>query len=87
MLSGLADRALRRDGVEMLRIIDSTPIPLGQLVTWVDWNGRIRGLKLHVLYDPRQDQPQRIAITPSTINDVVVGEQVPIEAGYLARRA
>jgi putative transposase len=62
MLSGLADRALRRDGVEMLRIIDSTPIPLGQLVTWVDWNGRIRGLKLHVLYDPRQDQPQRIAI-------------------------
>jgi putative transposase len=83
MLSGLADRALRRDGVEMLRIIDSTPIPLGQLVTWVDWNGRIRGLKLHVLYDPRQDQPQRIAITPSTINDVVVGEQVPIEAGAI----
>jgi putative transposase len=83
MLSGLADRALRRDGAEMLRIIDSTPISLDQLVTWADWNGRIRGLKLHVLYHPLADQPQRIAITPSTINDVVVGERVPIEAGAI----
>jgi putative transposase len=82
-LSKLAGRTLRRDGAEMLRIIDSTSIPAGQLVTWATWNGRIRGLKLHVLYNPLEDRPQRIAITPSTVNDVLMGEQVAIEAGAI----
>jgi putative transposase len=81
MLSGLADRALRREGGEMLRLVDATPIPLDQMVTWADWNGRTRGLKLHVVYDPGADHPRRIEITPSTVNDVQVGKEVPIEAG------
>jgi putative transposase len=80
-LSGLADREMRREGREMLRLIDATPIPLGKLIGWAKWNGRTRGLKLHVVYDPAADNPQRIAITHSTVNDVEVGEQVPIEAG------
>jgi len=81
MLSGLADRVLKREGAEMLRLIDATPIPLDELVSWAKWNGRTRGLKLHVVYDPAADQPQRIAITPATVNDVEVGQEVPIEAG------
>ena len=81
MLSGLADRVLRREGVQMLRLIDATPIPLDELITWATWNGRTRGLKLHVVYDPAADQPQRIAITPATVNDVEVGQETPIEAG------
>jgi len=81
MLSGLADRALKRDGAEMLRLIDSTPIPLDEVVRWAEWNGRTRGLKLHVVYDPSVDHPRRIEITPSTVNDVEVGKAVPIEAG------
>ncbi len=81
MLSGLADRVLKREGAEMLRLIDATPIPLDELVTWAKWNGRTRGLKLHVVYDPAADQPQRIAITPATVNDVEVGQEAPIEAG------
>jgi len=80
-LSGLADRVLKREGAEMLRLIDATPIPLDELVTWAEWNGRTRGLKLHVVYDPAADQPQRIAITPATVNDVEVGQEVPIEGG------
>jgi len=83
MLSGQADRVLRREGAAMLRLIDATPIPLDELVTWAQWNGRTRGLKLHVVYDPAADQPRRIAITPATINDVEVGQQVPIEAGAI----
>jgi IS4 transposase len=81
MLAGLADRVLRREGSEMLRLIDATPIPLGQLVTWADWNGRTRGLKLHVVYDPGADHPRQIEITPATVNDVQVGKEVTIEAG------
>ncbi|MGB8180751.1 MAG: IS4 family transposase [Stellaceae bacterium] len=81
MLSGLADHALKREGSEMLRLIDATPIPLDQVVTWAGWNGRTRGLKLHVVYDPMADHPRRIEITPSTVNDVQVGKTVPIETG------
>jgi IS4 transposase len=81
MLSSLAGRVLRREGSEMLRLIDATPIPLDEFITWADWNGRTRGLKLHVVYDPAADHPQRLAITPATVNDVEVGQTVPIEAG------
>jgi IS4 transposase len=80
-LSALADRTLKREGAQMLRLIDSTPIPLDQLVTWADWNGRTRGLKLHVVYDPGADHPRCLAITPSTVNDVTPAQQVPIEVG------
>jgi putative transposase len=89
MLSGLADRVLRREGSEMLRLIDATPIPTHELATWAEWNGRTRGLKLHVVYDPAADQPRRITITPATVNDVEVGQQVPIEvdATYIYDKA
>jgi IS4 transposase len=80
-LSGLADHVLRREGAEMLRLIDATPIPLDDVVTWAAWNGRTRGLKLHVVYDPAADHPRRIEITPSTVNDVQIGRAVPIETG------
>ena len=80
-LSGLAEHALKREGAAMLRLIDATPIPLDEIVGWAEWNGRTRGLKLHVVYDPAGDHPRRIAITPATVNDVEVGRAVPLEAG------
>src|ERR1700709_1038456 len=80
-LSRLADRTLKREGAQMLRLIDSTPIPLDQLVTWADWNGRTRGLKLHVIYGPGADHPRCVEITPSTVNDVTPAQELPIEAG------
>jgi putative transposase len=79
MLSAQADRQLRRQGGEMLRLIDATPIPLVKLCTWANWNGRTHGLKLHVVYDPRADHPRRIEVTPATVNDVEVGRAQPIE--------
>jgi IS4 transposase len=89
MLASSADRKLRREGRAMLRLIDATPVPLGKLVDWAAWNGRIRGLKLHVVYDPDADVPHRIAITPATVNDIVEGKKVPIERGctYIMDRA
>jgi IS4 transposase len=81
MLAEQANRHLRREGKAMLRLIDATPIPLGTLCRWAEWNGRTRGLKMHVVFDPRAGHPRRIVITPSTVNDVEVGRQEPIEAG------
>jgi putative transposase len=80
-LSNLAERALKREGAAMLRLIDATPIPLDELVSWAEWNGRTRGLKLHVVYDPGADHPRRVAITPATVNDVEVGRTLTIERG------
>jgi putative transposase len=79
MISSLADRRLKREGGQMLRLIDSTPVPLGAVSDWADWNGRTKGLKLHVVYDPARDHPRRIEITPSTVNDILVGEDIEIE--------
>src|ERR1700751_3091448 len=79
-LSELADGALPRHGSEILRLIDATPIPLTSLHKWADWNGRTRGLKVHVVYDPDADRPVRLEITGATVNDVGAGPRQPSRA-------
>jgi IS4 transposase len=81
MLSKMASRQLRCEGEEMIRLIDASPIPLGKMCRWAKWNGRIRGMKMHVVYDPRADCPRRVDITPANVNDVEIGRLVEIEAG------
>lgn len=81
LVAGQLDRQTRREGEAMLRLIDSTPIPLGKLCAWAKSNGRIRGLKMHVVYDPGADQPRILDITDATVNDAKVGRTVAIEAG------
>jgi IS4 transposase len=80
-LAALADRSTRREGERMIKLIDSTPVPLGKLIDWAKWNGRIRGLKLHVVYDPVNDVPNQIEITDANINDALIGSTFVIESG------
>jgi IS4 transposase len=80
-LSAQLDRRSRGDGQAMLRLLDATPIPLGRLYKLAVWNGRIRGLKMHVEYDPQADRPCRFEITPATVNDIEIGRTTPIEPG------
>ena len=80
-LSGALDRGTRRDGAELLRLIDSTPIPLSKFHDFARWNGRIHGMKMHVVYDPSVDRPFCVEITPANVNDVEIGKKTPIEAG------
>jgi putative transposase len=77
-LSGMASRQLRSEGNEMVRLIDASPIPLGKVCSWATWNGRIRGMKLHVVYDPKGDVPSCVEVTPANVNDIEIGRQVPI---------
>jgi IS4 transposase len=81
MLSDIADRQTRVEGAEMVRLIDASPIPLGKICQWAKWNGRIRGMKMHVVYDPNADCPRCIEVTDATINDVEIGRRVALEAG------
>jgi len=80
-LAHTADRRTRQEGDEMVRLIDASPVPLGKMCEWAQWNGRIRGMKMHVVYHPKNDGFSCVEVTPATVNDVEVGRQVPIEAG------
>jgi putative transposase len=81
MLAATADRQTRRQGAEMVRLIDSSPIPLSKMCTWAKWNGRIRGMKLHVVYDPSAEVPRCVEVTDANVNDVEIGGQTDIEKG------
>lgn len=81
MLASKVDRQTRRDGTEMIRLIDASPIPLGKVCKWAKWNGRIRGMKMHVVYDPDADCPRCVEVTEATVNDIEIGRQVEIESG------
>lgn len=81
LLAGQLDRQSRREGTAMLRLIDSTPIPLGKLCDWAKSNGRIRGMKMHVVYDPNSDCPRILDITDANVNDARVGRTIRIETG------
>jgi len=80
-LATMADRHTRQDGAEMIRLIDASPVPLGKVCKWAKWNGRIRGMKLHVVHHPQRDCPRCVEITPANVNDVEIGRQVALEAG------
>lgn len=75
-----ADRRTRQEGAAMVRLIDASPIPLDKLCHWAKWNGRIRGMKLHVVYDPVGDVPTCVEVTPANVNDVEIGQQTPVKA-------
>ncbi|AZO33434.1 IS4 family transposase [Mesorhizobium sp. M2A.F.Ca.ET.037.01.1.1] len=81
LLAGQLDRQMRREGSAMLRLIDSTPIPLGKLCDWAKSNGRIRGMKLHIVYDPDSDCPRVLDITDANVNDAQIGRTISIEDG------
>jgi putative transposase len=79
LVAGQLDRRTRRDGAQMVRLIDSTPIPLGKLCDWAKSNGRVRGMKMHVVYDPKADCPLILDITDANVNDAQIGRAIKIE--------
>ena len=48
---------------------------------WAKSNGRIRGMKAHVVYDPGRDLPQILDITDANVNDAQIGREIEIEPG------
>jgi putative transposase len=74
-------RKTRREAAPFVRLIDSTPIPLGRLFAWAKWNGRVRGMKAHMAYDPGLDLPRILDVTHANVNDAQIGRQIEIEAG------
>ena len=54
------------------------PHPVGKICRWAKSNGRIRGMKVHVVYDPHHDLPRVLDITDANVNDAQIGRTVAI---------
>lgn len=85
ILSGLIKQARgksAREADEMLQLLDSSPIALRESAfDWAEADGRTRGLKLHILYDPVLDIPLDVAITSAKVPDIAQGRKIALEAG------
>ena len=85
----VAAGTLRGESAALVRLLDSTPIPLkGNGFAWPEANARTRGLKLHLLYDSRQRRPVWFDVTSAKIDKpalakagVVAGRAIPLEKG------
>jgi IS4 transposase len=78
----VAAGALRREGEALIRLLDASPIPLkDNRFAWAEANARTRGLKLHLLYDPRHGRAVWFDVTSAKVDDVVAGRAVPLEPG------
>ena len=66
---------------DALRLVDATTLKLSALAGWAQFRTTHAAAKLHVIYDPAARHPTYFAITPAKTNDIVVAQQMPIEAG------
>jgi putative transposase len=78
----LAARTLRQESDALIRLLDSTPLPLkGSAFAWAEAGARFDGLKLHLVHDPRQDRPVWFEVTSVKVDDSTAGRTVPLERG------
>jgi len=78
---GQAERGLRKNIGEAVRLIDATGLKLTGLSQWAQFSARVCGAKLHVLYDPDADRPLYFEVTTAKVNDITPAKAMPIEAG------
>jgi hypothetical protein len=76
-LVGTLQRSQRRDMADAIRLIDSTQINLGRRCqSWLGLHQGEPAAKLHVLYDPRADQPIYFALTSARVNDITAAKEM-----------
>jgi putative transposase len=73
---------LRRDGQALIRLLDASPIMLRDVrCGWAEADARCRGLKLHVVYDPRARHPVHFALTSPKVSDIAQARQLGVQRG------
>lgn len=82
-LMSQAQRTLRGEGQELLRLLDSSCLTL-KGPGFDEWTSENRtrntqGLKLHLLYGLNEQAPLAHRITPANVNDLNYAVQLPIE--------
>lgn len=67
---------------QFINLIDSTPIRLDlSKHSWAEETQRIKGLKVHVMYNLTEETPTYFTITGAKINDIVEGKKMSIRLG------
>lgn len=83
LLMSQAHRNLRREGEELLYLLDSSSITLKGpgFDAWTSGNStrNTQGIKLHVLYASNDEVPVQHSITAPNVNDIDEGKKLPIE--------
>lgn len=72
----------RGEGRELIRLIDGSPIPIRDgRYTWAESDARCRGLRLHLVYDPRAAHPVHFALEGVKTGEMTIAGQFDIEPG------
>jgi IS4 transposase len=75
-------RTLRREAGALIQLVDASPIPLRDTrFDWAEADARVRGLKLHLGYDPRAETLGWMDITSPKTSDITAARAMPIEPG------
>jgi IS4 transposase len=91
-LMGQAHRSVRKEGKELLYLLDSTSITLKgrEFDRWTSENQtrNTQGIKLHMLLDAINDAPAWSCFTAANVNDVELARSVPLvkDAMYVCDR-
>ena len=81
-LIGQVSRAVRQQGSELIQLIDASPILLRDpRFGWAEADPHVRGLKLHVGYDPRADVADWIEVASPRVSELSVARSKPIVPG------
>lgn len=81
-LMAQASRTIRREAAELVQLVDASPIPLrDRRYDWAQADLRVRGLKLHLGYDPRNQLPDWLDITSPKVSDITAAHSLPIRRG------
>lgn len=77
-----ADRKMRREIKDVVRLIDSTSLHLsGVGCEWARFSADVCGAKAHVIFDPDLGRPVYHSLTVAKVNDITAAKEMPIEAG------
>jgi len=87
LLMAQVQRPVRRDGENLLYLLDSSAITLAgrgfDEWTQASRTRHIQGVKLHVQYAAHEQAPCWASITAPNVNDLTEGVKVPLQAGAL----
>jgi IS4 transposase len=79
-MMGQVSRKLKSQTKQLLRLIDSTSLPLSGIASeWAKFSKDSTKAKAHIIYDPDFDRPVYLSITPGNVNDITAAQDMPIE--------
>ena len=90
LLLGQIHTKTAKEAQQAIRLIDSTTIDLNKKhFSWAHFRSSKAGIKLHFIYDPKQEVPTFFALTKAKVNDRKAANVLPIMSNstYIFDRA